>query len=165
MRPVTSAAHPATLEGVPRDITPEQSAVIRAASDEHGRPLGSTGVMIPCPVAPPAEMTIISIEEWTSHIAIHWWFSTPTPSTDIDLRLQDGLRWIIIDDAGVSHLGGDHGGGGGNSPRSVCTAHFAPALAPNWTRLDVSITSPTGGDDLTVQIDRPEAIAPAPPDS
>ena len=78
-----------------------------AANDERSRPLCSHGVMAPVAVDPPAEMTILSIEEWTSHVAIHSWFASPTPSTDIDLRLQAGLLWTIVDDA-AAPVGSTH---------------------------------------------------------
>ena len=67
-------------------------------------------------------MTIVAAEEWTGHVAIRWWFSTSTPSTDMDIRLQAGLRWSIVDDAGVSH------------------------------ETAITATSPTGGEDVAVEV-------------
>jgi hypothetical protein len=134
--------------------TPELLAVLRAANDEQARPVRSTGVMAQCPVELPAEMTIISVEEWTTYFALHWWYATPEPSTAMDLRLQDGLSWSGVDDAGGTYLGGDFGGGGGNSPRWVATTMMGPALRTDWIRLDLGATNPSGGSDLTIHLSR-----------
>lgn len=134
--------------------TPALLAVLRAANDELARPVRSTGVMVRCPVEPPAQMTIISIEEWTTYFALHWWYATPEPSATIDLRLQEGLSWSAVDDAGGAYLGGDFGGGGGNSPRWVTTTMMGPALRTDWTTLDLQATNPNGGPDLTIHVVR-----------
>lgn len=128
---------------------------MRADCDEGNRPLRATGLMAACPVSPPAEMTIISLEEWTTSFAIRWWFATPQPSTAIDLLLQDGLHWSAVDQTGASYIGGDFGGGGGNSPRWVASTIFAPALPANWDTITLRVSSPIDGTTLVIPLVNP----------
>lgn len=94
---------------------------------------------------PPAEMVLLSLEEWTTSFTLHWFFGTLDPTDAIDLRLQPGLEWDLIDDRANRYRGGDYGGGGGNSPNWRRASYFAPALDREATRLTVRVTSPVSG--------------------
>ena len=78
---------------------------------------------------PPAEMMLLRLEEWTTSFTVHWFFATSDRSAAIDLRLQNGLEWDLIDDRANQYRGGDYGGGGANSPNWRRASYFAPALA------------------------------------
>lgn len=129
--------------------------VIRAACDQAGRPIRVVALNQQL-LDPPAEMVLLGLEEWTTSFTVHWFFATSDPSDAIDLRLQNGLTWDLIDDQANHYRGGDYGGGGGNSPNWRKASYFAPALAPEATRLTVRVTSPVTGKSIeaVVGLDR-----------
>jgi hypothetical protein len=129
--------------------------VIRAACDQAGRPTRVVALNQQL-LDPPAEMVLLSLEEWTKSFTVHWFFATPDPSGAIDLRLQDGLEWDLVDDRANHYRGGDYGGGGGNSPNWRRASYFAPALDAEATRLTVRVASPVNGQTIetVIQLDR-----------
>ena len=101
-------------------------------------------------------MMLLRLEEWTTSFTVHWFFATSDRSAAIDLRLQNGLEWDLIDDRANQYRGGDYGGGGANSPNWRRASYFAPALDSEATRLTVRVTSPVTGKSIeaVVGLDR-----------
>lgn len=131
-------------------VDPERRAIAQAASDWSSRPVSVIALDIECPVAAPATLRLLSMERWTTHFLIHWFFTTPEPADEIDLRLQRGLRWTATDDLGRTHAGADFNGGG-NSPHWRRESWFTPPLDAGATSLSLRCESPV--DDSTIQID------------
>lgn len=132
-----------------RDIDVE---VVRAADDVSGRPVEVRGLMQSCLGPGPHELTLLSLERWTTSFTIRWFFASNEPGADIDLQLQDGLSWSVTDDLGNSYRGGDYGGGGGNSPHWRCTSYFAPQIASDAQSLNVRLESPVDNSVIDVSI-------------
>lgn len=101
----------------------------------------------------PHELTLLSLERWTTSFTIRWFFASNDPRDDIDLRLQGGLLWTVTDDLGNTYRGGDYGGGGGNSPHWRCTSYFAPQIASDAQSLNVRLESPVDNSSIDVYID------------
>src|SRR5437879_973973 len=114
-----------------RVVDPKHREVLSAANDQSSRPVRVIGLAQRCPVDPPAEMTLLSLDVWTTFMALRWFFGTTEPSDEIDHRLQGRLEWEAEDDLGNHYAGGDYGGGGGNSPHWVKTTWFAPPVHPS----------------------------------
>ena len=125
--------------------------VIRAACDQAGRPFRVVALNQRL-LDPPAEMVLLSLEEGTTSFTVHWFFATSDPSDAIDLRLQNGLEWDLIDDQENRYRGGDYRGGGGNSPNWRKASYFAPTLDQEATRLTVHVTSPVTGKPIEAVI-------------
>lgn len=126
--------------------------VVRAAEDPTGQPV-RVHALDRRVLRSPGEMVMLSLEEWSGSFTIHWFFSTSEPSDEIDLRLQDGLHWELVDDLGNSYRGGDYGGGGGNSPGWRMASHFAPAIDHEATRLVIRVTSPVDAETVEIAVD------------
>lgn len=127
-----------------RKVDPD---VIRAACDQASRPNRVVALNQQL-LDPPAEMVLLSLEEWTTSFTLHWFFATSDPGDAIDLRLQNGLEWELIDDRANRYRGGDYGGGGGNSHNWRKASYFAPALDREATRLTVDVASPVTGKPI-----------------
>jgi hypothetical protein len=97
-------------------------------------------------------MTLLSLEDWTTFFAVRWFFATTEPSDEIDHRLQAGLSWEGNDDRGTHYVGGDYGGGGGNSPHWETTTWFSPALDPMARTLRLRFDSPLGDSTCDVNV-------------
>jgi hypothetical protein len=132
---------------------PKKAAILAAAIDQSSRPIRVIGLAQPCPVSPPAEMVLLSLEEWTTFAALRWFFTSSGVIDDaIDDRLQDGLLWDAEDDFGNHYDGADFGGGGGNANHWVKTSWFAPAIPQNATRLTLRVLAPVGYNKLEVEL-------------
>ncbi|GJM36850.1 MAG: hypothetical protein DHS20C19_02170 [Acidimicrobiales bacterium] len=127
--------------------------VIRAANDPASRPVHVIAVNQQLPVPPPTELTILSLESWTTFFVVRWFFGSSEASDEVGQRLQDGLEWHGEDDAGRVFVGGDYGGGGGDSTRWTRAAWLAPALDPSASSLRLSVLSPAGGQRVAVEIE------------
>ena len=129
--------------------------VIRAANDPTSRPVRVIAVNKRLPLTPPAELTILSMECWTTFLVVHWFFVTSEASDEVGQRLQDGLEWHGEDDVGGVYLGGDYGGGGGASTRWTRTAWLAPHLDPG-----TGSQGQWAADDLSIATDAAATLAP-----
>lgn len=127
--------------------------VIRAAMDTSGRPVEVRGLLQSCLGSGPHELTLLSIERWTTSFTIRWFFASTEPSDHLDVQLQAGLAWTVTDDRGNSYRGGDYGGGGGNSPHWRCTSYFAPQIVAGAQSLNLRVVSPVDQSVIHVTID------------
>lgn len=137
-------------------MDPEHRGIVHAANDDTSRPLAVVALNQSCPVGPPAEMRLLSLERWTTFFAIHWFFTTAEPSDEVDLKLQHGLRWRGTDDRDNVYSGGDYGGGGGNSPHWRKTSWFAPPLDPAAMQLNLECESPVDGSRMDIEVRLPD---------
>src|SRR5207253_516098 len=94
------------------DVMDPRMREIVTAANIPTRPVRVIPLMHSCRLQEPAEMTLLSLEQWTTFFALRWFFATTKPADDIDLRLQAGLRWEGDDDRGNHYIGADYGGGG-----------------------------------------------------
>ncbi len=97
-------------------------------------------------------MILLTLVRWTTAFAVTWFFTANEPSTEVDLRLQEGLRWTAHDELGNSYEGFDIGGGGGNSPHWRYTSWFVPAVPAGARTLAISVTNPADGVAVTSEV-------------
>lgn len=120
--------------------------VLDAVGDPSARPQRVRELVRLLDIEPSSEMTLIGIDEWTTFFTLRWFFTTQLLDEEVDHRLQAGLTWNITDDLGNAYLGGDYGGGGGNSAHWTFTSQFAPAIHRDASLLSISVSSPTTGE-------------------
>jgi hypothetical protein len=133
-------------------VDSKHRAIVTAASDHSARPVRVIGLNQRCPLEPPAEMILLSLELWTTFFALRWSFGTAKPADEIDLRLEAGLTWEATDDRKNHYIGGDYGGSGGNSPHWVATTWFSPTLEPTAGSLKLRFDSPLGDSAREVDV-------------
>ena len=129
--------------------------VLAAANDPASRPVRVLPLVVDVPLGEHVQMTLISIEAWSTFFALRWYFTTLQPSDEVDRRLQARGGWDAADDAGNSYSGGDYGGGGGSSLSWTMTTWFAPALASDAQVLTLSLRSPLDGQEVQMQLNLP----------
>jgi hypothetical protein len=133
-------------------VEENRRAVAMAANDDARRPVAVQALMVSCALPPPAEMVLLSLEAWTTYVALHWFFATAQPSDACDRLLQSGLEWWGLDDLGNDYRGFDLGGGGGSSGHWTATTWFAPALATGVGTIKLRFTSPVDRTDVVAEL-------------
>jgi hypothetical protein len=126
--------------------------VLDAIGNPSARPRRALELIQSLHLGPSSEMTLIGIDEWTTFFTLRWFFTTHLTDDDVDHRLQAGLVWSITDDLGNAYVGGDYGGGGGNSKHWTFTSQFAPAIHSGASSLSVDVSSPLAGQHLTATV-------------
>ncbi len=129
--------------------------VLAAANDPAARPVRVLPLVADVPMGGPAQMTLISIEAWSTFFALRWYFTTSQPSDEVDRRLQARGEWSATDDAGNLYSGGDYGGGGGSCLSWMMTTWFAPALATEAQLLTLLLQSPIDGQQVQTTLELP----------
>jgi hypothetical protein len=126
--------------------------VLDVIGDPSARPRRVRELLQILEIEPPGEMTLIGIDEWTTFFELRWFFTTSVIDDDVDDRLHARLTWELNDDLGNIYLGGDYGGGGGNSAHWTFTSQFAPCIHECASSLSISVNSPISGRLLTATI-------------
>lgn len=98
-------------------------------------------------IDPPAEMMLIGIDDWTTFFSLRWFFTTRVVNDDVDHRLQSGLGWDLSDNLGNPYVGGDYGGGGGNSAHWTFTSQFAPPFTVGHSSCRSALARPSPDND------------------
>ncbi|MCU1401447.1 MAG: hypothetical protein JWN62_4556 [Acidimicrobiales bacterium] len=129
--------------------------ILEALASQSSRPERVVELLQSFEVAPDTMLTMIGAEVWTTYFILRWEFRAAGEDPVIDRRLTDGLAWTATDDLGTDYVGGDFGGGGGNSRQWTYSSTFAPALDPMASLLDVVLTSPVNGEPTPIRLTIP----------